>query len=33
MSIILRNQIGRKLTIEEMDGNFTYLDNQEVINY
>lgn len=28
MSIILRNQIGRKLTIEEMDGNFTYLDSR-----
>lgn len=28
MSLILRQPLGRKLTIEEMDGNFTYLDEK-----
>jgi len=28
MSLILRGDLNRKLTIEEMDGNFTYLDNK-----
>ena len=27
MSLILRSQVGRRLTISEMDGNFTYLEN------
>jgi hypothetical protein len=28
MSLVLRGDLGRKLSIEEMDGNFTYLDNK-----
>jgi hypothetical protein len=27
MALILRNQIGRKLTTTELDGNFTYLED------
>ena len=28
-SLVLRENIGRKLTIQEMDGNFLYLDNKQ----
>lgn len=31
MSLILRQDLDRKLTIPEMDGNFTYLDNKSSI--
>jgi hypothetical protein len=27
MSLVLRGNINRRLTIQEMDGNFTYLEN------
>lgn len=27
MSLVLRSNINRRLTVQEMDGNFTYLEN------
>ena len=32
MSLILRGEIGRRLTISELDGNFLYLENLAISN-
>lgn len=32
MSLVLREEIGRKLTISEVDGNFIYLENLSLRN-
>ena len=31
MSLIFRKDLGRKLTISEMDGNFQYLDEVNLV--